>query len=71
MLGRPSGRLGVGPNLATRTKKAPSRWRITASALHNRAAFSATAFMTGFRSLGELEITRRMSAVAEEDLHGP
>ncbi len=29
-----------------------------------RAAFSATVSMTGWRSVGELEITRRISAVA-------
>ena len=31
---------------------------------HTRAAFSATASITGCRSVGELEMTRRISAVA-------
>src|SRR3989338_1095198 len=38
---------------------------ITASlASHNRAAFSATVSSTGWRSVGELAITRRISLVA-------
>ena len=31
---------------------------------HKRAAFSATAFSTGWMSVGELEMMRRISAVA-------
>ena len=43
----------------------PSRRKIDEFvAPHTRAAFSATASMTGCRSVGELAITRRISAVA-------
>ena len=39
--------------------------KITASVpSHSRAAFSASTFITGWRSVGELAITRRISPVA-------
>ena len=54
-----------GPCRATRRRCSPSRWKMAESiAPHSRAAFSTTAFMTGWRSVGELAITRRISAVA-------
>ena len=53
------------PCSATRRRCSPSRRKIAESvAPHTRAAFSATASMTGCRSVGELAITRRISAVA-------
>ena len=53
------------PCRATRRRCSPSRRKIDESvAPHTRAAFSATASMTGWRSVGELAITRRISAVA-------
>ena len=43
----------------------PSTWKIVASkASHRRAALVNTAANTGWTSLGELEMTRRISAVA-------
>ena len=53
------------PRRATRRRCSPSRRQIPESvAPQTRAAFSTTAFMTGCRSVGELAITRRISAVA-------
>jgi hypothetical protein len=43
----------------------PSTWKIVASkASHRRAALLNTAANTGWTSVGELEMTRRISAVA-------
>ena len=54
-----------GPCRATRRRCSPSRWKMAEPiAPHTRAAFSTTASMTGWRSVGELAITRRISAVA-------
>ena len=54
-----------GPCSAIRRRCSPSRRKIAESvAPHTRAAFSATASMTGWRSVGELAITRRISPVA-------
>ena len=56
---------GVGPWAATSRRDSPSRRKIAAlAAPQNRAALSATTSMTGWRSVGELEMTRRISAVA-------
>ena len=56
---------GVGPWAATSRSDSPSRRKIAAlAAPQNRAALSATTSMTGWRSVGELEMTRRISAVA-------
>ena len=55
----------IWPREATSRMDSSCTWKILASAApHNRAAFSATASRTGWRSVGELEITRRISAVA-------
>ena len=56
---------GVDPCAATSRTESPSRRQIAAlTAPQNRAALSATTSMTGWRSVGELAITRRISAVA-------
>ena len=53
------------PCRATMRRCSPSRRKIAEFvAPHTRAAFSTTASMTGWRSVGELAITRRISAVA-------
>ena len=57
--------LGMRPNTAAGCSMLFSTRMIIASfASQSRAAFSATAAMTGWRSVGELAITRRISAVA-------
>ena len=56
---------GIDPYFATRRCMPSSTRKICASsALHSRAAFSATAWSTGSISVGELEMARRISAVA-------
>jgi hypothetical protein len=61
----PTGLEGIGPSRATRRSPSPSTWKIPASkASHRRAALLSTAANTGWTSLGELEMTRRISAVA-------
>ena len=51
--------------VASHRKLSPSTWPIRARlASVRRAAASATAVMTGWMSVGELEITRKISAVA-------
>src|SRR5262245_40228759 len=56
---------GIGPWWATRRSRSPSRRKMEESNdSHRRAAFSATASRTGWTSVGELEMMRRISAVA-------
>ena len=56
---------GKGPCAATNRRDSPSRRKIeTSLAPQSRAALSATTSITGWRSVGELEMTRRISAVA-------
>ena len=56
---------GMGPWVATSRRDSPSRRQIAAFvAPQTRAALSATTSITGWRSVGELEMTRRISAVA-------
>ncbi len=53
------------PKCATRCILSPStRWMIASTAPHSRAALSATASSTGWTSVGEREMTRRISLVA-------
>ena len=57
--------VGSDPYVATKVIMSPSARRICASlASHKRAAFSETASITGRRSVGELEMTWRISLVA-------
>jgi hypothetical protein len=61
----PTGLEGIGPSCATRRSPSPSTWKIvTSKASHRRAALVDTAANTGWTSVGEQEITRRISAVA-------
>ena len=62
---RSSRPLGRGPWCATRRTNSPSRKSTVASyAPHTRTALIAMVFKTGWRSVGELEIARRISLVA-------
>ena len=61
----PSGGTGTDPICATTRDTSPSTRRTTTSLTsHNRAALSATAVSTRWISVGELEITRRISTIA-------
>ena len=62
--GPPSGLRGQAVT-ATEWIRLPSKRKtLPLTASHNRAALSAIASKTGWRSVGELEMTRRISAVA-------
>ena len=59
------GTIGTEPKWATRRITSPStRWMRASAAPHSCDALSATAASTGWTSVGEEEITRRISAVA-------
>ena len=58
----PPGVEPIGPSWAAMRSRSPSTWKIVASvASHRRAALVNTASNTGWTSVGELEMTRRIS----------